>query len=121
MGFECVEEAKRKRRGSEALIPHTDRGSQYVSDAYYRALDNIDPSYSRKANPWENACMESFHALIKREWLNRFRIRTHEKAHRLIFEYIEAFYNTVRIHGHCDYLSPKQHEDRLNRLQGKVA
>lgn len=118
---ECVEEAKQKRRSSEALILHTDRGSQYVSEAYYRALGNIDPSYSQKASPWENACMESFHALIKREWLNRFKIRSYEEAYRLVFEYIEAFYNTIRSHSHCDYLSPKQYEDRLDGLQRKVA
>lgn len=64
--------------------------------------------------------MESYHVLINREWLNRFRIRTHEEARRLVFEYIEAFYNTVRSHGHCDYLSPKQYEDRLNNLQRQV-
>lgn len=118
---ECVEEAKKKRQSSEAIILHTDRGSQYVSDAYYRALGNIDPSYSRKASPWENACMESFHALIKREWLNRFKIKTHEDARKLVFEYIEAFYNTTRTHSHCNYLSPKQYEDKLEWIQKMVA
>ena len=57
-------------------------------------------SYSKKAYPWDNACIESFHSLIKREWLNRFKIRDYEHAYRLIFEYLEAFYNTKRIHSH---------------------
>ena len=67
-------------------------------------------SYSKKAYPWDNACIESFHALIKREWLNRFKIRGYEHAYTLVFEYIEAFYNTVRIHSHCNYISPDQFE-----------
>ncbi len=117
---ECEEEAKRKRLRSEALIFHTDCGSQYVSEAYHWVLGNINPRYSRKAGPWDNAFMELFRALIKREWLNRFRITTHEEAHSLVFEYIEVFYNPVRSHSYCIYLSPKQYKDKLSGLHRKV-
>ena len=72
-------------------------------------------SYSSKANPWDNACIESFHSLIKREWLNRFRIRDIEHAHRLVFEYIDMFYNTRRIHSYCGYLSPFAYETQYYR------
>ena len=65
-------------------------------------------SYSHKGYPYDNACIESFHALIKREWPDRFKITDFRHAYRLVFEYIEAFYNTVRIHSHCDYMSPDQ-------------
>ena len=68
-------------------------------------------SYSKKAYPWDNACIESFHALIKREWINRFKIHSYSEAKRLVFQYIETFYNTVRIHSHCGFKSPKQLED----------
>ena len=54
--------------------------------------------------------IESFHSIIKREWLNRFKIRDYKQAYRLIFEYLEAFYNTKRIHSHCDYMSPDEFE-----------
>ena len=47
--------------------------------------------------------MEPFHALIKREWLNRKKINDYSEAYQMVFEYIEGFYNTVRIHSHCDY------------------
>ncbi|MGN9197301.1 IS3 family transposase, partial [Blautia massiliensis (ex Liu et al. 2021)] len=47
---------------------------------------------------------------IKREWLNRFSIRNYNHAYRLVFEYIETFYNTVRIHSHCGYVSPDEYE-----------
>jgi len=82
----------------------------YVCNEYQKATEGMINSYSKKAYPWDNACIESFHALIKREWLNRFKIFDYSHAYRLVFEYIEAFYNTVRIHSHCDYKSPDQHE-----------
>ena len=55
---------------------------------------DVQRSYSKKAFPWDNACMESFRSILKREWLNRFKIRDYKQAYRLIFEYLEAFYNT---------------------------
>ena len=48
-------------------IIHTDRGTQYTSDEYYATTKGVEKSYSGKGNPWDNACIESFHALIKRE------------------------------------------------------
>ena len=53
---------------------------------------------------------------IKREWLNRFKILNLEHAHTLVFEYIEAFYNTIRIHSHCNYMSPDQFEKLYQKL-----
>lgn len=49
--------------------------------------------------------------MIKREWLNFFEIRDYDEAYMLVFEYIEAFYNTVRIHSHCGYMSPNDYEN----------
>ena len=75
-------------------------------------------SYSKKAYPWDNACIESFHALLKREWINRFKIFNYTHAYKLIFEYIETFYNTIRIHSHCGYLSPTEYEEQyLEKLE----
>lgn len=91
---------------------NTDRGCQYVSDAFRQATDGMINSYSKKAYPWDNACIESFHALLKREWINRFKIFNYRHAYKLVFEYIETFYNTVRIHSHCGYLSPDQYEEK---------
>ena len=56
-------------------------------------------------------------ALIKREWLNRFKIRDYQQAYRLIFEYIEAFYNTKRIHSHCGFMSPNDFEKLYEQTQ----
>ena len=99
-------------------------GVQYTSQEYADETEGIAKSYSRKGNPWDNACIESFHALIKREWLWRFKIKDYEHARRLIFEYVDTFYNTVRIHSHCGYESPatyeRQYYQRLKEME-KVA
>lgn len=112
-----INKAKARRNTKLPLIIHSDRGRQYVSQAYREATAKMQRSYSKKAFPWDNACIESFHALIKREWLNRFKIRDHQQAYRLIFEYIEAFYNTKRIHSHCDYMSPNDFEKLYEQTQ----
>ena len=115
---DCVNLAKQKRRIDKPLVFHNDRGTQYVSDAFKEATVDFINSYSKKGYPWDNACIESFHALIKREWLNRFVILDYQRAYRLVFEYIETFYNTVRIHSHCNYLSPDQYEEEfLEKLE----
>ncbi|MBP5167725.1 MAG: IS3 family transposase [Oscillospiraceae bacterium] len=113
---EAINLAKARRKTDQPLILHSDRGTQYVSQAYRDATEKFQLSYSHKGYPYDNACIESFHSLIKREWLNRFRIESFDRAYTLIFEYIEAFYNTVRIHSHCDYMSP----DQFERLYQKV-
>lgn len=117
----CIEEAKSKRNVTKPLIFHCDRGCQYVSEAVRNATSDMINSYSKKAYPWDNACIESFHALLKSEWLNRFKIFNYKQAYKLVFEYIETFYNTVRIHSHCDYLSPNQYEDRYLIKMAKTA
>jgi transposase InsO family protein len=118
--LKCLEEAKERRHMDKALIIHTDRGRQFTSKRFKELTAEIMRSYSRKGNPWDNACIESFHALIKREWLNQFRIENYQHAKHLIFEYIEGFYNTRRSHSHCDYLSPNEFEKEY-RLKAREA
>lgn len=115
--IDTINKAKARRSTDQPLIIHSDRGSQYVSKAYREATEQMQLSYSHKGYPYDNACIESFHSLIKREWLNRFKIKDYNHAYRLVFEYIETFYNTVRIHSHCDYMSP----DQFEKLYEKVA
>ena len=117
----CIEKAKQSRHIENPLIFHCDRGCQYVSEAFHKATEGMIHSYSKKAYPWDNACIESFHALLKREWINRFKIFNYTHAYKLIFEYIETFYNTVRIHSHCGYLSPNEYEEQyLKNLETTV-
>ena len=108
--LEVIKTAKQRRNIQQPLVIHSDRGIQFTSEEYRELTEKMKRSYSKKGTPWDNACIESFHALIKREWLNRYKIWDYQQAKRLIFEYIETFYNTIRIHGHCDYLSPDEYE-----------
>lgn len=112
-----INNAKERCNINQPLIIHSDRGSQYVSQAYRNATQKMIRSYSHSGYPYDNACIESFHALIKREWLNRFKISDYNHAYRLVFEYIETFYNTVRIHSHCDYMSPNDFEKLYEKLK----
>lgn len=73
--IETINKAKTRRSIDLPLIMHSDRGSQYVSEQYRKATAKMQCSYSKKAFPWDNACIESFHSIIKREWLNRFKIQ----------------------------------------------
>lgn len=106
----AVEKAKKNSHVTSPLIMHPDRGCQYTSVDYIDATEGITRSYSKKGYPWDNACIESFHSLLKREWISRFKIKDYKHAYKLVFEYIETFYNTVRIHSHCNYEPPNKHE-----------
>lgn len=100
------------QRGCAPKVIHTDRGCQFTSELWTKNCKNIELSYSKKHYPWDNACIESFHSLIKREWLYRYRIRNINHAHSLVFEYINTFYNTTRSHSACGYLSPIEFENQ---------
>lgn len=117
--LEAVRMAREKRNVRHPLVIHSDRGVQYTCGSYGGATEGMIRSYSAKACPWDNACMESFHSLLKREWVDRFKILDYGHAYRLIFEYIETFYNTVRVHSHCGYESPDEHEKRYKDARGK--
>lgn len=65
---------------------------------------------SRKGNCYDNACIESFHSVIKKELIFHVKYRTREQAKRSIFNYIMTFYNYKRIHSAIHYMSPLQYE-----------
>ncbi|QUC04279.1 IS3 family transposase [Atopobium sp. oral taxon 416] len=122
---ETVQKAVGERNGVKPKVFHNDRECQYVSDEFLEATREMTNSYSKKGYLWDNACIESFHSLIKREWLNRFKIENYDQAYRYVFEYINTFYNTVRIHSHCKYQSPDEYEaaysKRLSELKQGLA
>lgn len=119
--IDTIKKAQIARNGINPRIIHSDRGVQYTCSAYQEATKEFINSYSKKAYPWDNACIESFHALLKREWINRFKIFDYNHAYKLVFEYIETFYNTVRIHSHCGYLSPNDYErEYMEKIEKKT-
>lgn len=108
--------SKKQKKGENPVVLHADRGVQFTSKLYKELTYDMITSYSRKGNPWDNACIESFHAILKREWLNRFKITDYNHTYRLLFEYLEGFYNTIRMHSHCEFLSSNQYEERYRML-----
>ena len=68
-------------------------------------------SFSCKGNPYDNACIESFHSVLKKEEIYLHTYQDIKEARRAIFEYIESWYNRKRIHSAIDYMTPQQKED----------
>ena len=101
------------RRGKpDALIHHSDRGSQYTSDQFQRLMADhgVTCSMSRSGNVWDNAAMESFFSSLKTERIARRIYRTRDEARADVFDYIERFYNTRRRHSTIGYVSPMEFE-----------
>jgi putative transposase len=90
--------ARRKEKVTDGLILHSDQGLQYSSLPYavLTSQYNITPSMSRRANPWDNAPIESFFSHLKEEALRHLYNPTFEQASQVIEDYI-AFYNYERI------------------------
>lgn len=97
------------RRGKpDALLHHSDRGSQYTSEQFQRLLTELGVtcSMSRSGNVWDNSAMESFFSTLKTERIARKVYRTRDQAKAEVFDYIERFYNPKRRHSTLGYLSP---------------
>jgi putative transposase len=101
------------RRGKpDALLHHSDRGSQYTSEQFQRLLADhgVTCSMSRSGNVWDNAAMESFFSSLKIERVNGKIYRTRDEAKADVFDYIERFYNPKRRHSTIGYISPMEFE-----------
>lgn len=97
------------RRGKpDALLHHSDQGSQYASEQFQRLMADhgLVCSMSRSGNVWDNAAMESFFSSLKTERTAAKTYRTRDEAKADVFDYIERFYNTARRHSTLGYLSP---------------
>lgn len=102
-----------KKVGSDAeVIFHSDRGSQYASEAYRNFLENYDikPSMSRKGNCYDNAYVESWFGTLKKEWIYRHKYFSEPELRTLVFEYIETWYNKKRRLSSLGYLSPEMYK-----------
>lgn len=99
------------RQPSAGLLHHSDRGSQYTSEAYQQLLASLQcqVSMSRAGNCYDNAVMESFFATLKVECAST-QYPSKAVARTAIFEYIEGWYNRQRLHSSLDYLSPVDFE-----------
>jgi transposase InsO family protein len=106
-----------RRRPPRGLMFHSDRGTQYASKAFRKGLayHGMLQSMSRKGECWDNACAETFFKTIKTELIGQRIYRTREEARAAIFEYIEVFYNRVRLHSYLSYTTPAEYEHELLR------
>jgi putative transposase len=110
-----------QRKPQKGVIFHSDRGSQYTSKDFQKVLRNlkITQSLSRKANCLDNTVAESCFHTVKQELARSFASR--DVANSMIFEYIEAFYNSYRRHSFLNYYSPNNFEVLYYELYKKVA
>lgn len=92
------------------LIFHSDQGVQYCSGELRQRLKLMEmiQSMSRKGNCYDNAFAESFFHTLKNE-LTEKMFTTRGEARKAIFEYIECWYNTKRLHSSLGYMSPKEY------------
>ena len=105
------------RKPPAGMMFHSDRGSQYCSHEFRRKLGRykIHQSMSRKGNCWDNAPLESFFKTLKSELCGHRAFRNRKAARAAIFEYIEVFYNRVRLHSTLGYLTPEEYDRKNDR------
>lgn len=96
------------------VIVHTDRGSQYCSNAFRSLATQFkaNQSMSRKGNCWDNAVAESFFHTLKVEALSNEPVTSRENTRALVFSYIETYYNRKRLHSSIGYMPPEAFEQR---------
>ncbi|WP_281940889.1 IS3 family transposase [Paenibacillus tyrfis] len=110
--IKALDQAYRLQKPRGEVLHHSDRGSQYASLEYQERLKKykMKGSMSRKGNCYDNACIESFHSVLKKELVYLEKFKTRKEARERIFEYIACFYNGKRIHSSIGYFTPNQYE-----------
>ncbi len=115
----ALEQAIQTRQPEPGLVHHSDRGFQYACTEYVAIIEKhrMIPSMSRPANPYDNASCESFIKTLKREeiYANKYDNLEHLRAN--IEEFIERYYNRLRLHSALGYQSPEEFEQQSKSLQ----
>jgi len=104
------------RRPAPGLIFHSDRGTQYTSTEFtdLLATNKITQSLSRPRQCWDNAVAESFFASLKLELIDRQSWATRSRVRGAVFDYVERFFNRVRLHSSLGYLTPAEYEANIH-------
>lgn len=115
--IDAFNKALKKRDLKKDGIFHSDRGSQYTSNEFENLLTNLNikHSYSKKGYPYDNASMESFNSILKKEEVNLNNYKTFNEAKLAIFEFIESWYNNQRIHSSLGYITPNEKYNNYTR------
>jgi putative transposase len=119
----ALKKAVNTRRGASGTMHHTDRGSQYASNAYATALTGFGmvQSMSRKGNCWDNAVAESFFGTLEQELVQGGVWADLAAADSAVADYIHNFYNHERRHSKNDYLSPVDFEAHNQAAERQAA
>ena len=122
LATEALEKAIQSRQPHPRLVHHSDRGVQYASAEYVEILRRHEmvPSMSRPVNPYDNASCESFIKTLKREEIYVNEYEDLEQLRNHIEEFIERYYNQVRLHSALGYCSPDEFEQRANIGPGEA-
>lgn len=112
LAVDALSKAVMLRRPPDGLLFHSDRGSQYASEAFRAELGRCKmvQSMSRKGDCWDNAVAESFFGILKRELVYHETYGTRAEARLSVFQYIEGWYNRRRRHSTLGRLSPLEFE-----------
>jgi putative transposase len=115
--LEAWHKATRHRSPKPGLLHHSDRGCQYATSDFQSLLQKSGAScsMSRRANPYDNAIMESFFATLKTECFGPVIPPTRARARLMLFDYIEGFYNTHRRHSSLGQRSPLEFEQSISK------
>ena len=113
----AFKKALSKRKIQQGVIIHSDRGGQYAGNTFRKMItgSKMLQSMSRADNPYDNAFMESCFSRFKAELLQDGIFETIEDARTETFEYIEMYYNTIRIHSSLNYQSPADFEKQFEK------
>ncbi len=109
-----------RRKPAPGLVHHSDQGVQYTSLSFSERLKEvgITPSMGRTGSALDNAMAESFVSTLKVELVSRMEFPTRQAAKTAVFEYLETFYNTRRLHSSLGYRSPADfEEDRIEKAR----
>ena len=110
--IKALQNALALRRPGRGLIVHSDRGVQYASAGYRKALADVGalPSMSRKGNCYDNAVAESFFSTLEHEVRCRWDFMSLRDAKQIVGAFIDNYYNRKRMHSTLDYMSPSEYE-----------
>jgi putative transposase len=119
---DALEMAVARRQPRPGLIHHSDQGKQYVSLLFGERCRDAGVEISIGAtSAHDNAVAESFFASLTKDLLRRQTLRTRAEARTAVFDYIETFYNQIRLHSTLDYLSPIAYEKMKEEEQQQAA